>query len=51
MHRLLCLQFKLREMWGTGELQQLLMMARETTWTFDLVGVSWCMPGDHNDIN
>jgi hypothetical protein len=33
------LQLKLREMWGTGELQQLLMMARETTWTFDLVGV------------
>ncbi|KAF6266311.1 FAE1/Type III polyketide synthase-like protein-domain-containing protein [Scenedesmus sp. NREL 46B-D3] len=30
------LAFKLQGMWATGELQQLLMLARETTWTFDL---------------
>lgn len=32
-----CLQLTMREMWATGELQQLLAMARETTLSFDLV--------------
>jgi hypothetical protein len=27
-------------MWASGELQQLLSLARETTWTFDMVGNS-----------
>jgi hypothetical protein len=40
----------MRAMWGTGELQQLLMMARETTWTFDLVGVDRCMLVDQLDV-